>query len=142
MANPAAGRLSKVLVDADGIGSYTPVGGIQDATLDISTGSIDVSDHDSPGLASEFIYNRYVATIEMTMNYEEGDVGQDMLIDAALAGTVLFFEIQPKGALTGQQTYKAQGLVTKATIAGPNTAQSTLNCSVQLTGSLVQSAQP
>jgi hypothetical protein len=141
MANPSHGRLAKLLVDADGAGTYTNVGGVVDATLDDSGGTLDTTDHDSP-IYREFIYDRNTATIEASCNYEEGDVGQDLCIDSHMAGIELYFEFQPKGAGTGLQTYKGHGFVTKATIAAPNGGQATLSLSIQINGALTQSAQP
>jgi hypothetical protein len=141
MANPVHGRLAKVLVDLDGAGAYTLLGGVVDATLDDSGGTVDTTDHDS-GLYREYIYDRNTATLEISCNYEEGDVGQDMAIDGHMAGTELYFEFQPKGTGSGLQTYKGHGFVTKATISAPNGGQATLSLSVQVNGVLTQSAQP
>jgi predicted secreted protein len=134
------GRLAAVYVsDDDGV-TYVKVGGRLSASAPSTTDTIDTTNADSQGF-KEFIEGDTSQTLEMSFHWEEGDAGQDMLVEANYT--------DPKPRLkykwmfvegTGKRQWEAKGLITNM---GPS-ADDVTQCSVtvQIMEAPVMSAQP
>lgn len=133
---PKPGRITDLSIDA------VLIGGIQDATLEISRNAIDVTNKDDAGWDS-FINGQGSASISGTCVYEEDDAGQEDLIDAILAGsdTLNVFVFRPWGASVGADMWTWNGMVTSANVDSPNKDALSFPITIQLSGAPTRADQ-
>lgn len=134
------GRLSEVHVSWDGGTTYTVIGGITDATLNINQGEIKVTSHDS-GSFEEYIPGRKDMTIDCSAVYNEADVPQMAIIQSAFDSTSLHFRFYAKLA-TGSRMSECEGLITKCNVATPNDDAAKLDFTIRLSGTATWATQP
>ena len=136
MANPINGRLTEVHISVDSGTTYNAIGGLLSASLDVSTDEIETTDHDST--SKSFIPDLNDYTLNMEMNLEEGDTGQDDLFDNAVptptevlvymypnnttgkryfAGTLFVTSLSSNGAQGSAHTMSVTGRISNLTVA-------------------------
>jgi len=111
------GRVGKLGVSVAG-STYTDLGGINDMSWSTSRGEIDVSDFDGggweenlPGLGS--------FTISASLNWDEANAGQVILLANNTAGTQLYYRYRPSG-----DTSSANQVIFRGTLTSFETTQS------------------
>lgn len=141
MGTPKAGRLSKIDIEtAVSGGTYTDLGGVQDATLSVNLADIDVTDKDSAGW-DEAIPGQGSLQIQMTCNYEEDDSGQAKLITAIINKETRLFRFRPWGDTSGADQWVCYGFPTSEDIESPNKEALSFGVTIKLTGTPTQSDQ-
>jgi predicted secreted protein len=142
MGTPQAGRISDLDIETTvGGGTYTALGGLQDANLKVAKAEIDVSDKDSGGW-DEFIPGQGSATIDGSLVYEEDDAGQALLITSILASDVRSVRFRMWGVDPGQDQWVCNGFITSADLSSPNKEALGFSFSIRLTGKPTKSTQP
>lgn len=146
MANPFHGGAggAKLAISTDGGTVYTAIGGVQDARLVVNREEIEVTDHDSAGW-KEYIAGNGDITLEVTANYEEGDAGQDLILDNIEVddGTLRHFRFRPKGTDIGvnEEWIDMAGFVTGSPISTPTGGANTFNFSIRVSGAPTRAVQ-
>ena len=119
------GRIATLEVD-DG-GGFVAVGNIMDGTFDETDNQLDSTDRDDAGFDSQ-LYGHYHGTGNITLMYNEADVGQEAIRDAIEGKTTLIVRIRTHGTealarqTTGTATFESKSTdkplrdVTKQTI--------------------------
>lgn len=134
-----AGRLMKIEVSEDGGSSWENLGGLVDATLNLNIDELECTSHDDNG-ARSYIPNHHDATVDFSSRYDEADDGQDIIIDAAFAKTVLDFRVYMQVS-SGLRRFDAEGFATSLAMAGPLDDTANLDGTIRLSG-LTATTQP
>jgi hypothetical protein len=84
------GRLSKVLISPDAVTTdYVEIKGMKEGSFNGSRSEIKVTAHDD-GDFENYITGRIDGTVDLKLYYDEADPGQQQLVAAWLAGTVVY----------------------------------------------------
>jgi hypothetical protein len=112
--------------------------GATECTVSLDFATIDVTDQQS-GDFREFIHDRGTGTIEWAGLLEEASTAQTAMVAAYIAKTVHYYQWRTEGSSgtgSGYPAYKAQGIITKCTVAAPKDGAQTLAFTLQLTGAI------
>lgn len=112
------GRLGTVEVSNDGGLTYVKMGGLRDATLNISVDELECTSHDSGG-AREFFPNYHDITLDFSNLWDDDDAGQSIVLLAMFAKTLFRarFRMQVE---SGAKEFEAEAFATSLTAASPN----------------------
>lgn len=135
-----AGRVSRVQVSTDGGTTYNYINGILDATLNAAVAALKTTAHDD-GDYETYMMGRKSLTLDLKLNWDEGDGGQNSLLTSWTSTNTLYtyrFRMQEG---TGFRQFVATGLITKYVPSGPNDSVASLDVSLQLSGVVSSAVQ-
>lgn len=134
-----AGRLGRVAVSNDGGVTFFEVNGITDQTLNAAAAEINVTSHDS-GQFEEFIQGRKDATLDLSLLWDEGDVGQGIIKTAFFSATQIRVRFRMQEGV-GFAEFTQQAIVTSFAPASPNDDASTVDATLRISGSYTLNPQ-
>lgn len=135
MANPNKGSSAVIEVGTDGT-TFAGIGGITDFSFSLTVDGIEVTDFDSDNF-KEMIAGDKQASGDISLNYEDGDSGQDTLFTQILtAGSNLFWRVRPAGTGTGKKQITFKSILTDTSLSTPENDKVTLSFSYQSTGEI------
>ena len=132
------GDVGKIAVSTDGI-TYIDLGGVTSVDQDITNDAVDTTDFDSLGW-KEKLYGNSEASLSITMNYDEVDAGQAILVAAAVGKTGLYFRYRPEELATKDQ-FIFQGVLTSLSDGSPQGDKVEMTADVESNGVVAKSAQ-
>lgn len=132
MADAIAGRLTTVEVSIDNGTSWINLGGVIDASLSINIDELETTDHDSGG-ARTYIPNHHDATMDCSLRWEDGDAGQDIVLDAIFAKSIIDFRFRLASGV-GNYQFLAKGFATSAAPSGPLDDTASFDSTFRLSG--------
>lgn len=126
-----AGRLSRVNISGDNGTTFLNLGGIVDATLNGNVDELECTSHDSGGVR-EYEPNFFDATMDLTMRWDEDDLGQ-VVLESTLLPTPTTFKVQfYLEGKTGRRRYDADAFITSFSPSGPLDDTASLDVSLRL----------
>lgn len=134
-----AGRLGRLAVSKDGGQNFYDVDCVVDMSLSASMAELDVTCHKS-GQYREYIAGRKEATIEVSMHWDEEDVGAGIIADCFFSGTPLMARYRPDEG-TDKDEFVANCIVTSYNATSPNDDVADLEATLRVSGQFDQQAQ-
>lgn len=129
-------------VSTDGV-SYTSVGGIKDAGLSFGRDKIDVNDFDQPNF-HQALSDRVMATLSATMNYDESDAGQAIIMtnNGSTLPAALYWKVRPKGDDVGtSKEYIFQADITSLDVPNADGSPVEMSLTAESTGAITYQTQ-
>jgi len=112
------GRLGTLEVSNDGGVTYSKLGGLMDATINIGVDELECTSHDSGG-AREYVPNYHDITIDFSNHWDDFDVGQSIVLLAMFAKTL--FRVRFRLQVTaGAKQFEGEAFATSLTAGSPN----------------------
>jgi hypothetical protein len=133
------GRLQTMAVDNGG--GFVNINGIVDGSFTLEVEELDSTTHDS-GAFRSFLGGRGMATVELTLRYDEADPGQLSLATAAIGQLDTYgwrFRQQVGGGF--KQWTSTSGMVTSYNPSGPNDDLAELSVSIRMSGTITDTTQ-
>ena len=125
------GRFKRAEIGEDGQ-TWTPIGGLTEATLNVNTGEEDVSDVDDDGYRDyEPGWTDY--TVDLTFRYKDDDPGQETLRTNVFEKKVFYLRLRPRVA-TDAEEYVCQVFSTSGAISMPLEGADELTATLRVKG--------
>lgn len=84
------GRLAQLQVSGDAGTTYVNLGGIVDVKMNVKIDELETTSHDSSG-SREYIPNFLAVEFDVNCRWEDGDPGQEFVVQAVFAHTTFPF---------------------------------------------------
>lgn len=131
-----AGRISRIEVSDDLGVSWENLGNLVEATFNLNVDELECTTHDSNG-AREYIPNHHDAEITGQLRWDQDNLGQGIVLDAAFAKTVFMVRFRIEVG-TGRLEFVADGFATTYSPSTPLDDTANIDFTLRLSGVVKQ----